>query len=165
MTILDDAPRVDGYDSTDVVVLIREARQRQRRRWGIRIFLILLVAALAATGLVNASGGGSSSTVRHGTHPSMGTAEPSQTGIATGTAVACTGLMALPTADLSVFKGARLVRHETVTTGDTFRFRLPPGRYVISNDGSPYDQGHPPGGPFLIGTGRISHVVVRDYCM
>ena len=79
--------------------------------------------------------------------------------------MACSGLMAVPTAHLSVFNGGRLVTYETVATGDTFRFRLPPGRYVISNDGSPYEQGHPPGDPFLIGTGHITHVVVRDYCM
>ncbi len=79
--------------------------------------------------------------------------------------MACSGLMAVPTAHPSVFSGARLVLYTTVATGDTFRFRLLPGRYVISNDGSPYEQGHPPGDPFLIGTGRVTHVVVRNYCM
>lgn len=89
-----------------------------------------------------------------------GAADEFHSGVATGKAVPCAGLMYVPTAHLGVYTGKVLVAHKTVPTGGHFRFVLPPGRYTISNEG------HYVGRPtFQIHTGRTTHVVVMDYCM
>ncbi len=83
-----------------------------------------------------------------------------RTGVATGTAVPCTGPLNVPIAHLGVYRGTRLVAARSVPTGRRFRFVLPPGRYTISNEG------HPDGSPtFVVRPGRTTHVRVFDYCM
>ena len=57
-------------------------------------------------------------------------------GVATGRAAPCAGPMAELVAHLSVYRGL-LVDRMSVPAGSTFRFRLAPGIYIISNQGHP----------------------------
>ena len=89
----------------------------------------------------------------------VATAKP---GVATGRAVPCAGLAAEPVARLSVYHGSVFVSRKTVPAGSTFRFDLPPGTYVISNQGHP---GRYVGTkPFRVRSGQTTHVVVRNFC-
>jgi hypothetical protein len=94
--------------------------------------------------------------------PLSATAAQVKTGVATGRAVPCAGLGAAPVAHLSVYKRGALASRASVPAGSTFRFDLPPGTYVISNQGHP---GRYVGSkPFRVRSGRTTHVVVRNFC-
>jgi hypothetical protein len=68
--------------------------------------------------------------------------------------------MYVPIARLSVFQGKALVATGRFRTGSEFRFRLPPGRYVITNN-----RAYPTvGTPFRIRAGRLTQVVMIDAC-
>ncbi len=144
--------------------LIREARRHQRRRWLLGACVGLLGAALVSIGVASTWGGGKVPA------PSTGNVPPplalaAQDGVAVGIAVPCASIQYVSTAHLSVYRGTRLVAHKEVTTGTPFRFVLRPGRYVISNDGDPYQPYKPPGDPFFVRAGQRTNVVVMDYCM
>ena len=84
-------------------------------------------------------------------------------GVATGRAVPCAGPTAAPIAHLSVYRGRTLVGRSSVSTGSTFRFRLVPGTYIISNQGHP---GRFVGSePFRVRSGQTTRVVLRNFCM
>jgi hypothetical protein len=90
---------------------------------------------------------------------SAGAAPPIK-GTVIGKAVPCSGPMYVPTSHLSVFRGAALVAAGRFRSGSTFRFVLPPGRYVITDN-----RADPAGGThFRIRAGRLAHVVVIDGC-
>jgi hypothetical protein len=92
---------------------------------------------------------------------SAGATEPTF-GIVVGKAVSCSGPALTPVANLSVYRGDELVTKRSLPQGSQFRFRLPPGTYVISN------QGHPGrfvgSAPFRVRAGRTSRVVVKNFC-
>ena len=93
---------------------------------------------------------------------SAATAAQAKSGVATGRAVACAGPSTVSIAQLSLYRGSTLVRRSSVTSGTTFHFVLPPGTYVISNEGHP---GRYVGSkPFRVRSGQTTHVTVRDYC-
>jgi hypothetical protein len=91
-----------------------------------------------------------------------GPGEPAllEKGVVTGTAVPCAGPMAVPTAHLAVFEGTRLVATGRFRTGAPFRFVLPAGRYVITNNAASPAFGT----GFRIRAGHVDHVVVLDAC-
>lgn len=90
---------------------------------------------------------------------SASAATPSR-GVVSGKAVPCSGPMYVPIARLSVFQGKALVATGRFRTGSEFRFRLPPGRYVITNN-----RAYPTvGTPFRIRAGRLTQVVMIDAC-
>ena len=93
---------------------------------------------------------------------SAGGAE-STSGTVVGDAVSCSGPALIPVAHLSVYKGNKLVSKRSLPNGSQFRFHLPPGTYVISN------QGHPGrfvgSAPFRVHAGRTNRVAVRNFCM
>jgi hypothetical protein len=107
--------------------------------------------------------------------PLTGMAAQVKTGTATGRTVPC-GIGPVTTKreeaallkaewPLSVYQGSTLVRKASFRLGSTFRFALPPGIYVISNDATPPQ--HPAysgSSPFRISSGRSTHVVVEDLC-
>jgi hypothetical protein len=87
-------------------------------------------------------------------------AATTERGVVSGKAVPCIGPMYIPTAHLSVFKGKELITSRQFRTGSTFRFSLPPGRYVLTNN-----RAYPTVGThFHIRAGRLSHVVMVDAC-
>jgi hypothetical protein len=91
------------------------------------------------------------------------TAAEAKPGVAKGQAVPCAGPAAEPVANLSVHHENTLVSRTSVPTGSTFRFDLPPGTYVISNQGHP---GRYVGSKsFRVRSGHTTHVVVRNFCM
>jgi hypothetical protein len=95
--------------------------------------------------------------------PSSATAAAAKLGVATGRAVPCAGPAAEPVANLSVYHGSTLISRKSVPADSTFRFDLPPGSYVISNQGHP---GRYVGSkPFRVRSRHTSHVVVRNFCM
>jgi hypothetical protein len=94
---------------------------------------------------------------------SSATAAEPKPGVATGRAVPCAGPPTVTIANLSVYHGSTLIRRSSVPAGTTFRFVLPPGTYVISNQGHP---GQYVGSkPFRVRSGHTTHVVVRNFCM
>jgi hypothetical protein len=104
-------------------------------------------------------------------------------GVLTGTAQACSGLLAAPVARLEVYRvtgrpsgqGSATVRFgwaaaqqttflssQQVRNGGTYRFVLAPGRYDITNTGELQS------GFYLttsIESGRVRHLDVPDVCM
>jgi hypothetical protein len=99
---------------------------------------------LASCGAGNGGGGGA----------------PARTGAVVGRAVPCSGPMYIPTAQLAVFRDRTLVVSGRFHTGSPFRFTLPPGRYVITNN-----RADPTfGAPFRIRAGHVARVVVPDAC-
>jgi hypothetical protein len=86
-----------------------------------------------------------------------------KSGVATGRAVPCAGPQTVSIAHLSIYRGSTLIRSTSVPAGSTFRFDLPPGIYVISNQGHP---GRYVGSkPFRVRSGQTTDVVVRNFCM
>jgi hypothetical protein len=81
--------------------------------------LILALAILLGLGLVQVAG-----------------AAYVKKGWVSGIAIPCEGLpgLHLPVAHLYVYKGTVLVAAKQFPTGTKFRFVLPPGKYLISND-------------------------------
>ena len=91
---------------------------------------------------------------------SSASAATPERGVVSGKAVPCSGPMYIPTAHLSVFQGKVLVASGRFRTGSTFRFPLPPGRYVITNN-----RAYPTvGTSFRIQAHRLTHVVMMDAC-
>lgn len=88
-----------------------------------------------------------------------GAATPAR-GVVSGKAVPCSGPMYVPTAHVSVFRGRALVTSGRFRTGTTFRFSLPAGRYLITNN-----RAYPTvGTPFRIRGGGLTRVVMKDDC-
>jgi hypothetical protein len=91
---------------------------------------------------------------------SSASAATPERGFVSGKAVPCSGPMYVPTAHVSVFQGKVLVVSRRFRTGSTFRFPLPPGRYVITNN-----RVYPKVGTlFRIRANRLTHVVMTDAC-
>jgi hypothetical protein len=88
------------------------------------------------------------------------TADTTGRGVVSGKAVPCSGPMYVPIARLSVFQGKVLVASGRFRTGSKFRFLLPPGRYVITNNRAYSTVGT----PFRIRANRLTHVVMMDAC-
>ena len=94
--------------------------------------------------------------------PGVASASGSKFGVATGKAIACSGPAFEPVAHLSVYREDSLIRSLSLPQGDTFRFMLKPGVYVISNQGHPGRYVGSP--PFRVRSGRTTHVTVRNFC-
>jgi hypothetical protein len=91
---------------------------------------------------------------------SSASAAAPEKGFVAGRAVPCSGPMSIPTAEVSLFQGKVLVASRRFRTGSTFRFSLPPGRYLITNN-----QAYPKVGTlFRIRANRLVHVVMTDDC-
>ena len=91
---------------------------------------------------------------------SSASAATPERGLVSGKAVPCSGPMYAPTAYVAVFHGKVLEVSRRLRTGSTFRFLLPPGRYVITNN-----RAYPKvGTPFRIRGNRLTHVVMTDAC-
>lgn len=91
---------------------------------------------------------------------SSASAATTERGVVSGKAVPCSGPMYIPTAHVSVFQGTVLVASGRFRTGSTFRFRLPPGRYVITDN-----RAYPTvGTSFRIHAHRLTRVVMMDAC-
>jgi hypothetical protein len=91
---------------------------------------------------------------------SSASAAAPERGFVVGNAVACSGPMNVPTAEVSVFQGKVLVVSRRFRTGSTFRFPLPPGRYLVTNN-----RAYPKVGTlFRIRANRLAHVVMTDDC-
>jgi hypothetical protein len=115
-----------------------------RHRWSFTLVLLLAVGSL-------------------GMMSPTGAAAVARPGVATGRAAPCAGPMAELVAHLSVYRAGVLVDRMSVPAGSTFRFRLAPGIYIISNQGHP---GRFMGSkPFRVRSRRITRVVVRNLCM
>jgi len=67
-------------------------------------------------------------------------------GVLTGKAWPCVGIVVeghpVPSARVTVFSGEHRVASQTVPAGSTYRIKLRPGRYVVSNNGSPSSFAH-----------------------
>jgi len=81
------------------------------------------------------------------------------TGVLTGKAWPCAGPHFIHVAHLTVFRGTTPVDHAQIPGGSTYRFVLPPGRYLVTNTGGP---GGAPN--VVVETGRTTHVNVPDLC-
>ena len=79
-----------------------------------------------------------------------------------GIAIPCAGLPGhVPSiAHLSVYQDGHLAAYRDVASGAPFRFVLPPGSYMISNDGVAVA-----GSPFVVRTDQVTQVVVQNPCM
>lgn len=165
MTLLDD--RAGSQVAPETHLLIREARRRQRRRWLLGVSAAVLVAALIPLGVVLGFQGGGDRISGRGNRASdlRSILVSTDRGVATGLAVPCSGPMYEPKAHLRIYHGPHQVAQKFVSTGTTFRFVLPSGHYVISNDGDPTRSGYPPGDSFQVSAGVTTHVVVVNYCM
>jgi len=84
---------------------------------------------------------------------------PAATGVLTVTAWPCAGPRHVHTALVEVFLGTRLVAHDDVPGGSTYRFVLSPGRYEITNTGRP---GGTPNAAVVAGT--VTRVDLPDLC-
>jgi hypothetical protein len=100
--------------SGTVARFLTESRREGRRSLGACVLLIVL----SCLGIVSA-----------------GAAE-STSGTVIGRAVSCSAPALISVAHLSVYKGNKLVSKGSLPTGSQFHFQLPPGTYVISNQGS-----------------------------
>jgi hypothetical protein len=120
-----------------------------RRR---RVISILVLAGLLASSCASGA--------RALPHPSPKPALLAS-GVLTGTAQACGGLMYVPTAHLEVYRGELLVAAQRVPNNGTYRFDLPPGHYDVTNTGNP---GTPSGHPVSVSSGRTSHLDVLNDC-
>lgn len=82
-----------------------------------------------------------------------------QTGVLTGKAWPCAGPSFIHTARLWVYRGRTAVAHTEVPGGSTYRFVLPPGRYVVTNTGT---SGGTPNA--VVVAGGTTRVNVPDLC-
>jgi hypothetical protein len=82
------------------------------------------------------------------------------TGVVTGIADACAGLLSVATAHLEVYRGDVLVARQQVPNGTTYRFVLPPGLYTVTNTGDPKDMGH----QVSVAGGHTSALDIADAC-
>jgi len=114
------------------------------------------VVVLAVVAGLAAACGGSHGTA--GRRP--GTTPAAATGVVTGTADACSGIMAEATAHLEVYRGDVLVARQQVPNGTTYRFVLPPGRYIVTNTGNPQNIGD----GVSVSDGHTSELDIADSC-
>jgi hypothetical protein len=89
-----------------------------------------------------------------------GTTPAAATGVVTGTADACSGIMAEATAHLEVYRDDVLVARQQVPNGSTYRFVLPPGRYIVTNTGNPQNIGD----GVTVSGGHTSELDIADSC-
>lgn len=92
------------------------------------------------------------------------------TGVLTGTAQACAGLVYVPTADVRVYRGdadsatsdvyRRVVpvATEHVRTNTVYRFVLPPGRYFVTNSSTQFAH------PFVLSAGSTVQLNGSNWC-
>jgi len=89
----------------------------------------------------------------------VGACGSTQTGVLTGTAWPCVGPSFIHTAHLWVFKDDKVVKHAEVPGGGTYRFVLPPGRYLVTNTGA----SRAPSNAVVV-AGQTTDVNVLDRC-
>jgi hypothetical protein len=91
-----------------------------------------------------------------------GTTTPT-TGVLTMTEGACTGKpgVVIPKSQVTVLDGGQPVARQAVRAGETYRFVLPPGRYMVADAGAP-EEGQRLGVTVI--AGRTTHLGLPNVC-